>query len=172
MKHAILSALACVACVCLSQSVQAQTYSNSRLTTRPVYSGARMSYPTQPGMVANYRTGGGARYNTATTTGVRPIILVNRTSAPLATPTNGSTTGGSSVEVGNAAATPTSLTVSPGTTVTFRSTGTTERTLMGNGGMSITIPAGGTGSYTYATPGTFTYRNRNKPSITGTVIVQ
>ncbi len=68
---------------------------------------------------------------------------------------------------------PSTVTVSPGTTVTWRNNGSMNHTVTADGGAfsSGTMGPGATYTYTFSTPGTYTYRCTIHPGMTATVVV-
>ncbi|HVW66486.1 MAG TPA: cupredoxin family copper-binding protein [Candidatus Peribacteraceae bacterium] len=82
-------------------------------------------------------------------------------------------TNGSSVTIQNFQFAPQSITIKAGTTVTWTNQDSVSHTVTGdNGGpASGGISQGQTYSYTFTTPGTFTYHCTFHPMMKGTVVV-
>ena len=84
------------------------------------------------------------------------------------------TTGGPSVSVENFNIVPATITVAPGTTVVWTNHDDVEHTVTAsdNSFTSAAIPTDGQFSYTFSTPGTYSYFCAIHPFMTAKVIVQ
>ncbi len=83
-------------------------------------------------------------------------------------------TGTNAVSIQNYAFSPSTLTVSSGTTITWTNTDSVSHNLVSDSGAfeSPTIANGQTYSYTFNTPGTYSYHCGIHPSMKATIVVQ
>lgn len=113
--------------------------------------------------------------NTPTAT-TAPTATAVPTEAPTPTATTAPTTApssGNAITVSNFSFTPATLTVKAGTTVTWTNQDSVAHTATSdNGAFGGALPPGGSYSFTFKTPGTYTYHCRIHPGMTATIIVQ
>lgn len=98
-----------------------------------------------------------------------PPTLPPATATPSPSP---SATGAAAVMIMNNQFTPATLTVDPGTTVTWTNHDTVAHTVTRDGAFDLMARAGATATFTFTTPGTYSYYCAVHGGMTGTIVVR